>query len=245
MSDRKTSMPESSIPESFHDLVPVQTRDIGGALVQTVNARQLHDAMDVGRDFSNWVKDRIGHYGFQEGIDFIVVFGSPNPANQKGRGGDRRSIEYHLTLDTAKEVAMVEDNERGRAIRRYLIACEKTLREVLALAAGGDDRNVLGGIVKGVVNKAVPLALREFVRVIIRECAPGIIAELIAADPRVAVGEYVSVRELLDEGPVIRPCQCAEPVLGCIRRAMVFPRPGPRCRALGANPDTASADLAS
>lgn len=48
---------------------------------------------------------------------------------QTGRqhGGDRRSIEYHLTLDMAKELAMVEKNEKGRQARRYFINCERQL----------------------------------------------------------------------------------------------------------------------
>lgn len=42
-------------------------------------------------------------------------------------GGNRRSIDYHLTLDMAKELAMVEKNEKGQQARRYFINCEKQL----------------------------------------------------------------------------------------------------------------------
>ncbi|MGE9658029.1 antA/AntB antirepressor family protein [Snodgrassella alvi] len=42
-----------------------------------------------------------------------------------GRGGDRRSKEYHLTLDMAKELAMVEKTEVGRQVRKYFIQCER------------------------------------------------------------------------------------------------------------------------
>ena len=105
------------------DLVPVFTGTLAGQSTPLCNARDLHAALGVGRDFATWIKERIAEYGFVAGEDFI--FGSPKRGNQTGRGGDRRSRDYHLTLDMAKELAMIENNEIGRSIRRYLIALEK------------------------------------------------------------------------------------------------------------------------
>lgn len=74
------------------------------------------------------------HRGLQNALLNMVslkirtIFWFPQIGNQ-GRGGDRRSKDYHLTLDTAKETAMVERNEKGRQIRRYFIECEKRLRQ--------------------------------------------------------------------------------------------------------------------
>ncbi|MBF0424314.1 MAG: antA/AntB antirepressor family protein [Magnetococcales bacterium] len=122
-------------------LIPIHSdRLIGG--VPTVNARDLYTFLRVGRDFSNWIKDRIRRFKFQENQDFVID--SPNLANQKdGRGGDRRSQEYHLTLDMAKELAMVENNAKGREARRYFIEAEKRLRsgldEINTLRAQLDD----------------------------------------------------------------------------------------------------------
>lgn len=80
-------------------LVPVFTGQITEESTQLCNARDLHAHLKVGRDFSNWIKGRIDEFSFVEGVDFFV-FDSPIPANQKKRrGGDRRSIDYHLTLD--------------------------------------------------------------------------------------------------------------------------------------------------
>lgn len=111
-------------------LIPVFT----GQLLhhtQLCNARDLHTSLKVGRDFSTWITKRIDEYGFVQGADFLV-FDSPNPGNQKkGRGGDRRSIDYHLTLDMAKELAMVENNDIGRQVRRYFIRVESELRAEL------------------------------------------------------------------------------------------------------------------
>lgn len=109
-------------------LIPVFTGELTEQETQFCNARDLHRSLKVGRDFSNWIKGRIEEYGFVRGIDF-EVFDSPIPANQKGRrGGDRRSIGYQITLDMAKELAMIENNEVGRQVRRYFIQCENTLR---------------------------------------------------------------------------------------------------------------------
>lgn len=99
-----------------------------GALL--IDARLLHQNLKIGRDFSNWIKDRISRYGFEEGLDY-----SPNLASKKsGRGGHNR-IDYHLTIDMAKEIAMLEENEIGRKIRKYFIAVEKKLRGISHLPA--------------------------------------------------------------------------------------------------------------
>lgn len=91
---------------------------------QAVNARELHQFLKVGRDFTNWIKSRIEHYQFIENQDFEVFakFGE-NP------NGGRPATEYVISIDMAKELCMVENNERGRQARRYFIACERKLKE--------------------------------------------------------------------------------------------------------------------
>lgn len=110
-------------------LIPVLFGTIDGQAVQLVDARLLHQYLEVGRDFSNWIKGRIDEYGFAKDEDFLVL-DSPNSANQKLHGGDRRSKDYLLTLDMAKELAMVERTPRGRQMRRYFIECEQQLRQM-------------------------------------------------------------------------------------------------------------------
>ncbi|EEZ0323385.1 phage antirepressor Ant [Escherichia coli] len=107
-------------------LIPVFNGTIANETTLLVNARDLHTFLGVGKRFASWITERIAEYGFVENQDYILV--SPN-REIKGRGGDRRS-KYHLTLDTAKETAMVERNEKGRQIRRYFIECEKKLRNI-------------------------------------------------------------------------------------------------------------------
>ena len=92
---------------------------------QIVSARELHAALGVGKDFSTWIKDRIEKYGFIEGRDYQKSQ-SPNlgTGNFSHTGGSP-SVNYALTISTAKEIAMVENNEKGREIRQYLIKVEE------------------------------------------------------------------------------------------------------------------------
>ncbi|MGG2141724.1 antA/AntB antirepressor family protein [Symbiopectobacterium sp. RP] len=104
-------------------LIPVFNGTIANDSILLCNARDLHTFLNVGRDFSNWIRERISEYGFTANLDYIVF--SPDSAKTVGR----RRKDYQLTLDTAKELAMVERNEQGRQVRRYFIECEKKLHQ--------------------------------------------------------------------------------------------------------------------
>ncbi|MGR5983477.1 antA/AntB antirepressor family protein [Bacillus cereus] len=100
-----------------NEMLPVYQNEIGEKFV---NARELHEQMLVGKVFAAWIQERIEKYGFIEREDFF-------PVSEKTNG--RPKVEYWLTLDTAKEVAMVQNNEAGRAIRKYFIEVEKRFRQ--------------------------------------------------------------------------------------------------------------------
>ena len=85
-----------------------------------VDARELHEFLQSGDRFDQWVKRRIEKYGFIEGQDFCTKLCESS--------GGRPSTEYTLSLDMAKELAMVENNEQGRKARRYFIEVEKRYR---------------------------------------------------------------------------------------------------------------------
>lgn len=107
-------------------IIPVTVRD-GGII--TVNARHLHAGLGVGKDFATWIKDRIEQYDFEEGSDFSVerVLSSPDLGSAKARPQQR--LEYHISVDMAKELVCVERSPQGKAYRRYLIRMEKLFRE--------------------------------------------------------------------------------------------------------------------
>ncbi|MCK3654893.1 hypothetical protein A4G19_03655 [Pasteurellaceae bacterium Macca] len=101
--------------------------------VQLINARDLYQFLQVKRDFSNWIKSRITDYNFTENEDYTC---SPNLASEKNQGltrfwGGQNKIDYHITLDMAKELCMLERSELGQQARRYFIQMEK---EAVALA---------------------------------------------------------------------------------------------------------------
>jgi len=110
-------------------LIPVFSGEISRKKCNLCDARALHVYLNVGKDFTSWIKDRIKKYGFVEGEDFATaeILSSPNLVSSKARR--QRMTDYHLTLDTAKELAMVENNEQGRMARRYFIECERKVRE--------------------------------------------------------------------------------------------------------------------
>lgn len=105
-------------------LVPVFTAELQGEPTPLCNARDLHAVLAVGKVFASWIAERIAQYGFTDGEDYFPVSGN----RSDGRAGRQRT-DYHLTLDTAKELAMVENNAKGREVRRYFIAVEKRARE--------------------------------------------------------------------------------------------------------------------
>lgn len=91
---------------------------------KAVNARELHQFLENKRQFADWIKQRVEQYGFIENKDFEVFHKFVNNSN-----GGRPTVEYALSIEMAKELSMVENNEKGRIARRYFIACEEKLRQ--------------------------------------------------------------------------------------------------------------------
>lgn len=105
------------------ELIKITTNENG---VQCVSARELHEGLKVKRDFTTWIKGRISKYNFEENADFVVI----NLAHQNGGAswGGNNKLDYIITVDMAKELCMVENNELGREFRKYFIECEKKLK---------------------------------------------------------------------------------------------------------------------
>ena len=140
-------------------LIPVFNGTIANEITLLCNARDLHAFLEVGKDFSTWIRIRISEYEFTENQDFILL---PKTEEQrKGRGGHNRK-DYHLTLDTAKELAMVEHNEKGRQIRRYFIECEKKLRSMQPAQQFTDEEIILLCYMQVQMEKAQDISKRLY-----------------------------------------------------------------------------------
>ena len=82
----------------------------------TLSARELHDFLEIGSHFKDWFP-RMCEYGFKENEDFCSILSEST--------GGRPSIDYQITLDMAKELAMIQRTEKGKQARQYFIQIEK------------------------------------------------------------------------------------------------------------------------
>lgn len=82
----------------------------------TVLARDLHDFLEVKTAFKDWFP-RMCEYGFSEGTDFCSFLSEST--------GGRPAQDAQLTIEMAKEICMLQRNERGKHARQYFIQLEK------------------------------------------------------------------------------------------------------------------------
>lgn len=158
----ETNHQENSVSNST--LLPVFTGTLANCAVQLCDARTLHSFMQVRRDFTTWIKGRISKFGFVAGEDYLLTKSGEQVPHQGGTRTVER-IDYHLTLDMAKELAMVENNAQGRAARRYFIECERRALAATSPASSAIDYDR--------ISPAQAQDLKEIVATIVREGVQG------------------------------------------------------------------------
>lgn len=82
----------------------------------TVSARDLHEALEVKTQFKDWFP-RMCEYGFEDGKDFCSFLSEST--------GGRPSQDAQITVEMAKEIAMLQRTEKGKEVRKYFIQIEK------------------------------------------------------------------------------------------------------------------------
>lgn len=108
--------------EQISKLIPID--ESNGKRV--VNARDLHRFLGSKQEFANWIKSRIEKYGFIENQDYS----SFDNVIKRATGATVRK-EYALSIDMAKELSMIENNDKGREARQYFLECEKSVKKRL------------------------------------------------------------------------------------------------------------------
>ena len=153
----------------MNELIKITTNESGN---QVVSARELHKFLESKQEFANLIKNRIDKYGFVENQDFEVFDNFINNPN-----GGRPLKEYALTIDMAKELAMVEGNEKGKQARRYFIECERLAKQLIntqqpalplknqlqldILNSAGDENQVLYALLEYEKQYVKPLELEN------------------------------------------------------------------------------------
>ena len=95
--------------------------------VQLVDARELHRRLKVQTSFNHWFNRRVSEYNFDENKDYFTENQLLDKNDKKYP--HRPRTEYFLTIDMAKEIAMVERTEVGKKIRNYFIEMEKIAQQ--------------------------------------------------------------------------------------------------------------------
>jgi phage anti-repressor protein len=111
--------------------------------IYTVDAKEVHAKLGVKTKYTMWISRIIEKYGFVNGKDFIPILG-------KSIGG-RKPISYHVTLDMAKHLCILDPSEIGMKIRDSYIELEKSVykKDVIRLS-GIETRKSLTEKIKDV-----------------------------------------------------------------------------------------------
>ena len=103
----------NAIKKTFH-----ATKQNG--FITTVNARVIHEWLEVKTPFHKWIQRRIEKYGFDEHVDYCLTM------DKVVRGEE---TNYHCTPDMVKQLAMIESTDKGKTARLYFLDCETKANE--------------------------------------------------------------------------------------------------------------------
>lgn len=106
----------------MNQLIETTTNEQGEIIV---SGRELHEFLEVKTPYTQWI-ERMIEYGFVENIDFIGL----SQKSEKPQGG-RPTQDHALKIDMAKEISMIQRNEKGKQARQYFIEVEKRYKQQL------------------------------------------------------------------------------------------------------------------
>lgn len=101
----------------MNELIPTQENENGQILV---SGRDLHEFLGIKTKYNDWF-NRMKEYGFIENTDYIEV--AQKRVTSHGREHDMS--DHHLKLPMAKEISMLQRNEKGKQARLYFLELEE------------------------------------------------------------------------------------------------------------------------
>ena len=104
----------------MNELINIKTNETGEP---SVSGRELHEFLGVETPYRKWIP-RMIEYGFTEGKDFNTDK-NVRVGEEGNREVARELTDHLLTIDMAKEIAMIQRTDRGKQARQYFIQVEK------------------------------------------------------------------------------------------------------------------------
>lgn len=87
----------------------------------TVSGRELHEALGINTPYTQWF-GRMAEYGFTENEDYWTAH--KNVIRSDGTEMPQVQLEHSLTIPMAKEICMLQRNDKGKQFRQYFIRVE-------------------------------------------------------------------------------------------------------------------------
>lgn len=146
---------ESLLIHKYRKQLPVIT-DVDGDEGFCVDARNLHKQLKVKTPFDKWGKRRLSD--FEHDSDFSTFLSEST--------GGRKGNEFALTVDCAKQIAMMEKTEIGKNVRRYFVLCEKLVirmarREIVRQSCKESSKRMITNLYGRVPEKKVIKVTQE------------------------------------------------------------------------------------
>ena len=109
---------------------------VGNDVIATISARELWAKLEVGGDFSNWIKQQIRRAHLQKDRDYVIFAGKEKRSYVEndvrafsdvvGRGSP---VQYHLTPEAAKMIGMMSGSKKGIVVREYFLEMERLVKD--------------------------------------------------------------------------------------------------------------------
>lgn len=103
----------------MNELIPTHENEDGNLLV---SGRDLHEFLEVGTQYTKWL-DRMTDYGFVENVDYLLV--SQKRPTKNPKNPFTEIVDHHIKVDMAKEISMIQRNDKGKEARQYFLELER------------------------------------------------------------------------------------------------------------------------